>query len=152
MWDDLVGLWVGWRRRRGWRCGQDFRISSVQVLDALFVIVAQPQRVGEGVVGRHDGSRHAGVLQAQYVPELMGCNLEEVCACRGVRQTSENAKPHVTQILLESNLRLLFWPAWSGKPRGFCCLSRYSFLLLILFQPGPDRVCCWSVTYISIFT
>lgn len=81
--NDLIGLWVGWRRRRGWRRGQDLPVGSVQVLDSSLVIVAQPQRVGEGVVGGHDGSRRAGVLQAQYMPELMGCNLEEVCACRG---------------------------------------------------------------------
>lgn len=77
-------------------------MSSIQVLDALLVILAQPQRVGEGVVRRHDGSRLAGVLQAQDVPELMGSNLEKVCACGGSRQASENAKPHLIQMVLSA--------------------------------------------------
>lgn len=84
--DNLIGLWVG-RGRRWWRrCGQDSRVSPVQILDALLVVLAQPQRVREGVVGRHDGPRLAGVLQAQDVPKLMGSNLEEVCACGGRRE------------------------------------------------------------------
>lgn len=91
--DDFIGLWVWWRWRRGWwrRWGQDLRVRSVQVLDALPVILAQPQRVGEWVVCGHDGSLLAGVLQAQDVPELMGSNLEKVCACRDGREASEDA-------------------------------------------------------------
>lgn len=61
-------------------------MSAVQVLDALLVILAQPQRVREGVVSGHDGPRLPGVLQAQDVPELMGSNLEEVRACGGGRE------------------------------------------------------------------
>lgn len=64
-------------------------MSAVQILDALLVILAQPQRVREGVVGGHDGPRLAGVLQAQDVPELMGGDLEEVRACRGGREEEE---------------------------------------------------------------
>lgn len=63
--------------------GQDLWMSSIQELDALLVILAQPQWVGEGVVCGHDGSRLTGVLQAQDVSKLMGRNLEKVCACGG---------------------------------------------------------------------
>lgn len=67
-------------------------MSSVQVLDAALIVLAQPQRIGEGVVCRHDGSWLTGVLQAQDMPELMGSNLEKVCACGGGRQALEGCK------------------------------------------------------------
>lgn len=66
-------------------------MSAVQVLDALLVILAQPQRVREGVVSGHDGPRLAGVLQAQDVPKLMGSNLEKVRACRRRREEDTTA-------------------------------------------------------------
>lgn len=85
--DNLIGFWVRRRRRRRRRrrCRRDLRVSAVQILNALLVILAQPQRVREGVVSGHDGPRLAGVLQAQDVSKLMGSNLEKVRACRGCR-------------------------------------------------------------------
>lgn len=104
VWDDLVGLRVQWwGRRRGWRRGPDWRADSVQVLDAPLVVLAQLQRVGEGVVCGHDGSRLTRVLQAEDVPELMGSNLEEVCACKG--GTMQNHK------WLRWCFGRLFWPS-----------------------------------------
>lgn len=61
-------------------------MSAVQILDALLVVLAQLERVGEGVVRGHDGPRLAGVLQPQHVAKLMGSNLEKVGACGGWRE------------------------------------------------------------------
>lgn len=83
-------------------------MCSIQGLDALLVILAQSQRVGEGVVCGHDGSRRTGVLQAQDVPELMGSNLEKVCACGGSRQAAQDGKPHLVHTVLRNSLRRLF--------------------------------------------
>lgn len=76
-------------------------MSSIQVLDALLVILAQPQWVGERVVGRHDGSRLTGVLQAQDMPKFMGSHLEKVSACGCSRQDSEDGKPHLIPICFD---------------------------------------------------
>lgn len=76
---DLIGLGVPRRRGRG----RDLRPRAVQVLDALLVVRAERQGVGEGVVGGHDGPGLPGVLQTQHVAKLMGSHLEEVRAWGG---------------------------------------------------------------------
>lgn len=81
-------------------------MSPVQVLDSLLVVLAQSQRVGEGVVGGHDGARLAGVLQTQDVPELMGGDLQEVCTCRGRGGQRDTPGSHGV--------------CWSCSRRGFC--------------------------------
>lgn len=99
--DNLIGLCVWWRWRWGWWWGQDLWVSAIQVLDALLVILTQPQRVGERVVGRHDSSLLTRVLQAQNMPKFMGSHLEKVCACGCSRQDSEDAKPHLIPICFD---------------------------------------------------
>lgn len=99
--DNLVCLWWRrrwWRRRRG---GQKLGVNTIQVLDSSLVIFAQPQWVGEGVVGRHYGSWLTRVLQAEDVPKLMGSDLEEVCACKG---GGDDAKPQMIQKLPQGKL------------------------------------------------
>lgn len=97
--DNLVCLRWWRRRRRWWRWGQKLRVNTIQVLDASLVIFAQSQWVGERVVGWHYGSWLARVLQAKDVPELMGSDLEEVCACK----VGDVAKPQMIQKLPRAN-------------------------------------------------
>lgn len=63
-----------------------FSQRAIQVLDALLVIVAQLQGIGEAVIRGHHCTRFPGVLQAQNMPKLMSSHLEEVCACSGIRE------------------------------------------------------------------
>lgn len=74
--DDLIGLGV----TRGRGRGRDMQPWAVQVLDALLVVRAELQGVGEGVVGGHDRPGLLGVLQTQDVAKLVGGHLEEVRA------------------------------------------------------------------------
>ncbi len=83
-------------------------MNSIQVLDTLFVILAQPQWVGKGVICGHDGSWLTGVLKAQDVPKLMGSNLEKVCACGGGRQASKDAKPHLVHMMSADSFGICF--------------------------------------------
>ena len=64
--------------------GRGFSQRTIQVLDALLVIVAQLQGIGEAVEGGHDGSFDQGMLEAEDVAKLMGRHLQEIRACRTI--------------------------------------------------------------------
>lgn len=54
--------------------------ATVEVLDASGVILTEPEGVGVAIEGRHDGARFQRVLQAQNVPKLVSCHLQQIRA------------------------------------------------------------------------
>lgn len=53
---------------------------TIELLDALDVIVRKSEVFGEGVNGGHQSSRVLRVLQTKGVTELMGCHQEQTVA------------------------------------------------------------------------
>jgi hypothetical protein len=53
---------------------------TIELLNALDVILGQPEVLGVGVNGCHQGPRILRVLQPHGVAELMGCHKEQAVA------------------------------------------------------------------------
>lgn len=54
--------------------GEDF---TIELLDPFNVILREPEVLGVGVDGGHEGSRVLRVLQSHGMAKLMGSNQEE---------------------------------------------------------------------------
>lgn len=53
------------------------RRVTIELLNALDVVVGQAEVLGVGVDGRHQGPGVLGVLQPHRVAKLVGCNQEQ---------------------------------------------------------------------------
>lgn len=63
---------------------------TIELLDALDVIVRKSEVFGEGVNGGHQSSRVLRVLQTKGMTELMGCHQEQTVTYKNTQRNGNS--------------------------------------------------------------
>lgn len=72
-------------------------LLTVEVLDALDIIWVQLEVLNVAVHGVHQGLPHAGVVQPQRVPKLMGSHQEDAVTWEKVLTSTLSGTGHAGQ-------------------------------------------------------